>query len=165
MVVRIIKTTWFVLSLSAAASLSYIAYNDPTKFIPFTDLLATIISILIGASLAISSILTTRPKISEQHYSNKQEKNRIEKIIRRDDIKLQNGQFLLFWFYYIALLLAITLKFAGIHMVEIQPASENYFILQLISASFAFVSSLSLLWSATLPSLLRDINHQRIDLS
>ncbi len=136
------------------------------KFVPFTDLLATIISILIGISLAISAILSTRPKLSNQYYEDDTEKKRLENLIKEDDLKLQDGQFLLFWFYYISLLLAVVLKFLGIEWTDADKLEiDANIILKSTSALFVFIASLSLLWSATLPSLLKKINSQRARIS
>lgn len=153
-----IKAVWFIISVIISSCLSYVAFHDPLKFVPFTDLLATIISILIGLSLAISAILSTRPKLATTHYGSEEEKIRLEDILKKDDLKLQDGQFLLFWFYYASLILAVVLKFMGIQWGE---TDDSNLYLKLASAGFVFIASLSLLWSATLPSLLKSINTQR----
>lgn len=82
----------------------------------------------------------------------------LENLLKKDDLKLQDGQFLLFWFYYASLILAVVLKFMGIQWGE---TDGGNFYLKAASASFVFIASLSLLWSATLPSLLKSINAQR----
>ncbi len=78
--------------------------------------------------------------------------------MKKDDLKLQDGQFLLFWFYYASLILAVVLKFMGIQWGE---TDGGNLYLKAASAGFVFIASLSLLWSATLPSLLKSINAQR----
>jgi hypothetical protein len=153
------KGMWFVASLIISGYLSFVAFNDPLKFVQFTDLLATIISILIGLSLAISAILSTRPTISNFRYGNEEERKRLEEILKKDDLKLQDGQFLLFWFYYGSLISAVVLKFMGIQVTD-----EANIYLKVTSAGFVFIASLSLLWSATLPSLLKSISSQRQEL-
>ena len=158
-----IKIVWFTVSLIISGVVAYHAYQAPMKFVPFTDLLATIISILIGMSLAISAILSTRPKLSDQHYQNEGEKKRLEKLLKKDDIKLQDGQFILFWFYYTSLILAVVLKFLGIEWAGAnQSQIDASIILKIASASFVFIACLSLLWSATLPSLFKKVSNQRV---
>lgn len=149
-----VNIAWFIFSVAISSYVALVAFSEPLKFVPFTDLLATILSILIGLSLAIAAILSSRPIISTDHFKSENEKRRLEKILREDDTKLQDGQFLLFWFYYISLILAVVLKFIGVE------GSETL-CLKIISSGFAFIASLSLLWSATLPSLLKKLNEQR----
>ena len=135
---------------------------EPSKFLGFTDLLATVISILIGISLAISAILSTRSRVSNSISSLEDERLRISKLADIDDAKLLGGQAIIFWFYYISLILAVLLKYLGIEYGSVD--SPDPIIFKVISSLFASISCLSLLWSATLPSLLKGINSQRLEL-
>jgi ABC-type uncharacterized transport system permease subunit len=68
---------------------------------------------------------------------------------------------LVFWLYYVALIFALVFKWISIQGT----GPENAQIYEkLIAGLFGAVASLALLWSATLPSLLRSINIQRKDL-
>lgn len=155
------KIIWFFTSCLISGCVGFIAYQQPSKFSFLIDLLATIISILIGISLAISAVLSTRPSIGTSYSINPEEKKRIQTILKKDDHSLLAGQNIIFWFYYLALILAVIFKWV------ISSFSENpdfiYFV-KIISGLFGFISSLALLWSATLPALLQAINLQRKDL-
>jgi len=60
-----IKQVWFIISVVISIVFAFAAFKNPEKFIPMSDLLATIIAILIGVSLAISAVLASPPKIDE----------------------------------------------------------------------------------------------------
>jgi len=156
------KIIWFLLCVSISGYISYVAYHTPVKFIPLVDLLATILSILIGLSLAISAILSSRPSINQTRY-NYDEQKRLEKTVRLADLMLIESQTIIFWFYYISLILAVILKFVSANMTpeELNFLVEKELYIRILTAAFSFVTTLSLLWSATLPSLLRGINMQR----
>jgi TctA family transporter len=148
-------------SMIASSAVGHEAYQQPEKFTPLIDLLATIVSILIGISLAISAVLSSRPSVGSSNYTNEEEKKRIEKILKHDDRSLIDGQNLVFWLYYVALIFALVFKWISIQGT----GPENAQIYEkLIAGLFGAVASLALLWSATLPSLLRSINIQRKDL-
>lgn len=129
------------------------------QLIPLIDLLATIVSILIGVSLAISAVLSSRPNIGMKNYTTEEEKSRIEKILKNDDCSLIEGQNIIFWFYYLTLLLAVLFKWTS--SVGVEGGELPQIFLHAIASAFGFVSTLALLWSATLPSLLRSVNMQR----
>ena len=50
---------WLIVSLLIAASAGYFAFCDAEKFAGVIDLLATIVSILIGVSLAVIPVLSS----------------------------------------------------------------------------------------------------------
>ena len=154
------KIIWFIVSLIFSGLICNYAYMHPEKFSPLIDLLATIVSILIGVSLAISAVLCSTPSTRESSFANNEERKRVEKILNRDDRILIEGQSVIFWFYYSTLLLAVIFKWLT-SAAELHVYGE--FIVKLISLLFALVSSMALLWSATLPSLFRSINMQRKD--
>ena len=154
------KIIWFAVSLLFSGLICRYAYIHPEKFSPLVDLLATIVSILIGVSLAISAVLCSRPSIRESSFANDEERKRVEKILNKDDRTLIEGQSVIFWFYYSTLLLAVIFKL-------LTSSAESYMYedmaVKVIASLFAFVSAMALLWSATLPNLLRSISMQRKD--
>jgi hypothetical protein len=110
-------------------------------------------------SLATTALLSIPPQISITPSINPDEKGRIEKIIKNDDEDIQSGQSILFWIYYLTLISSVILKFYSVkngNSVDSSDISLNAF-----SASFGFFAAMSLLWSATLPSLLKGIVTQR----
>jgi len=164
MKISVSKTIWLCASILAALSCGAAAFLHPLRFASLSDLLATVISIMIGISLAISAILSSRPQLSSDHYKTQEERHRIEGIIKRDYAALNAGQYILFWCYYISLLLAILLKFLNIYDVSTDVEVNVSMTFKIISSAFAFASCFALLWSATLPSLLRKINIQRTEI-
>ncbi len=161
MIVSKKKMVWCVLSMIASSIVGYEAYQQPERFTPLIDLLATIVSILIGISLAISAVLSSRPSIGSSSYTTEEEKKRIEKVLKHDDRSLIDGQNIVFWLYYVTLIFALAFKWISVQGF----ASESAQIyVKVIAGVFGAVASLALLWSATLPSLLRSINIQRKDL-
>lgn len=161
MIVSKKKMVWCALSMIASSIVGYEAYQQPERFTPLIDLLATIVSILIGISLAISAVLSSRPSIGSSSYTTEEEKKRIEKVLKHDDRSLIDGQNIVFWLYYVTLIFALAFKWISVQGF----ASESAQIyVKVIAGVFGAVASLALLWSATLPSLLRSINIQRKDL-
>ncbi|MFA5592706.1 MAG: hypothetical protein WC989_05280 [Micavibrio sp.] len=160
MPVSIRKIVWLLIAVGVSAYVAYLAYGSPLKFIPLTDLLATILSILIGISLAISAVLSSRPSLSQSDYKDEAERKRMEKIIKSDDMHLIDGQAMIFWSYYLALILAVVLKWLSLD----EPVTGAEMHIKILSSAFSFIACFSLLWSATLPTLLRQINVQRKNL-
>jgi ABC-type Fe3+ transport system permease subunit len=161
MKLSVIKRFWFLFSFLLSGCVAYISYSAPDKVSPLTDLLATILSILIGISLAISAILSSSHCLNDSDYKDDSEKKRVATILRSDDLSLIDGQTFIFWCYYLALILAISLKMAssGMAIISEEP------IINIISSAFSFIACFSILWSATLPTLLRQINIQRKNLN
>jgi hypothetical protein len=158
------KIIWFFFSIFVSVLTCAYAYIHPEKLYILVDLLATIFSILVGIFLAISAVIYSRPKISESKFPNKEERTRIEEIINKDDKKIIAGHNSLFWLYYFTLMMAIIFK-----LICPVPASSSLPVsyditVKSIAAVFAFVSAMALLWSATLPHLLKSISAQRKDL-
>lgn len=153
------KILWFVISVLISSLFAITAFREPEKFIPISEFLATIIAILIGVSLAISAVLATPPKINRDSFVTSEDHLRAQEQIDVNYSSMLSGQKVLFWAYYISLILAVCLKVLDTFFED--SYLEHTFglvTLQLISVLFAFFSSLALLWSATLPSLLHQIN-------
>jgi len=71
-----------------------------------------------------------------------------------------DAQKYLFWVYYASLMLAVCLKFVDIYFGgQADPAFHGTIFFKVVATAFAFVSSLALLWSATLPTLPREAEH------
>ena len=158
------KIVWLGSSAALSIFVGYNAFLQPAQLIPLIDLLATIVSILIGVSLAISAVLSTRPAIGSMNYTNAEEKKRIEKILKHDDRSLIEGQNIIFWFYYLTLILAVIFKWITTAPAENTEIISSLLHVKIIAGAFGSVSTLALLWSATLPSLLKSVNMQRKNL-
>ena len=159
------KIAWFLTSILISIVVSRSAYLSPQKFSPLVDLLATIVSILIGISLAISAIFASGAAIGQNQYTSELEHQRIQKILQKDDLFLIEGQNIIFWFYYLTLVLAVIFKWltASAGNSDLQVYDDLY--VKIFSACFALVSTMALLWSVTLPSILRSISVQRKNLN
>lgn len=158
-----IKQVWFIVSILISITFAFAAYKNPEKFIPMSDLLATIIAILIGVSLAISAVLANPPKINEAEHVTIEDGVRAQKVLNRNYTSMLDGQKYLFWIYYLALMLAVCLKFVSIYFggeANSQFYDTSFF--KFVATAFAFVSSLALLWSATLPTLLHQVNTHKM---
>lgn len=151
---------WFAFSFVVASLVAYHAFFQPEKYAALTDLLATILSILVGVSLAISALIVP-PSMQTLRLSH-EEKGRLQTVIQNDDNALLSGQNFIFWCYYISLLLAIALKFSSSFLTPDDTPSVAHCVL---AAAFSWIAAFSLLWSAILPSLLRAIKQQRQELS
>ncbi|MEP6343824.1 MAG: hypothetical protein ABJ275_10970 [Maricaulaceae bacterium] len=154
-----LKKAWFIITVVISIIFAVVAFKSPDKFIPMSDLLATIIAILIGVSLAISAVLASPPKIDEAIYASSEDRKRAQKILDENYISMLEAQKYLFWVYYISLMLAVCLKFVDIYFDgKANPALYNTIGFKVVATAFACVSSLALLWSATLPTLLHQVN-------
>jgi len=103
------------LSRGGKFKIAFAAFKNPEKFIPMSDLLATIIAILIGVSLAISAVLASPPKIDKALYASSEDGKRAQKILDNNYTSMLDAQKYLFWVYYASLMLAVCLKFVQLH--------------------------------------------------
>lgn len=152
-----IRVIWLFVSVAAAGTVARKAFLEPTQFIDLIDLFATILSILIGVSLALTAVLSTKPTSNPANFKSVDEQKRVEELIAQDDAWIIEGQHILFWLYYVALLLALVSKWFS---RDVTPNEVDATLRYLIS-SFMFVASLALLMSANLPVLLREVTKQR----
>lgn len=158
-----IKRAWFIISVLVSIAFAVAAFKNPEKFIPMSDLLATIIAILIGVSLAVSAVLASPPKIDEALYASSEDGKRAQKILDNNYTSMLDAQKYLFWVYYSSLMLAVCLKFVDIYFGgQANPAFHDTMFFKVVATAFAFVSSLALLWSATLPTLLHQVNTHKM---
>ena len=158
--ISIIKIVWFFISLIFSGFIACDAYINPLKYLATTDLLATIFSVLVGISLAITALLTS-PNLRSLNLS-KNEKIRVKNVIKKDDSNIIFGQTFVFWCYYVSLILAVAFK---IMTYDINSVGEITRIIQVLSSVFVLIAGFSLLWSATLPSLFSSIREQRDNLN
>lgn len=148
---------WAILSFVLSILFGFSAFEAPSHFVGLIDLFATIISILIGISLALTSVLSSRPSVSDAHFSSSDERLRVEEVLAGDDSRLIEGQHLLFWLYYLALISSLVAKW---HVgVPVGEASE--ILHQVIMGFFMFFSTGAFLMSANLPALFVQVSKQR----
>ena len=148
---------WLFVSLIAAAVAGYIAYDDAEKFATIVDLLATIISILIGVSLAVIAVLTSPFSVSANAVADDDEAARMTKLVKKDDETLASGQLMFFWIYFGALALALLFSWttAG------DSTDYTKWHLKSLACVTASVGVFAFMWSARLPLMLQKISSQR----
>lgn len=174
----IYRILWFGFSLVISVAIGVFVFQNPVSVFPMIDLIATIISILLGISLAISAILVNPPikviqnKIAKKKSSilsgnaviaDSDEAKRIEKSVRKNYTQQLEGQYFLFWIYYLCLLAAILLKFLSAKKVT--PCGYltcDSLYLSTIAFVFAVLTTFAFLWSALLPSVLKQISSNNI---
>ncbi|MDD7973191.1 hypothetical protein [Roseinatronobacter alkalisoli] len=155
--VRLGSIAWLFVSLIAAGLAGYVAYGDAEKFAVIVDLLATIISILIGVSLAVIAVLTSPFSVSENAVGDKDEAARMTKLVKNDDETLASGQLMFFWIYFCALALALLFNWttAG------DTTDYSKWYLKILACVTASVGVFAFMWSARLPLMLQRISRQR----
>lgn len=158
--VRLGSIAWLFVSLVAAGLAGYVAYGDAEKFAAIVDLLATIISILIGVSLAVIAVLTSPFSVSENAVTDADEATRMTKIVKRDDETLASGQLMFFWIYFAALSLALLFSWttAG------DATDYEKWYLKTLASVTAAIGIFAFMWSARLPLMLQKISSQRRNL-
>lgn len=155
--VRYGSIAWLCVSLIAAGLASYVAYADAEKFAAIVDLLATIISILIGVSLAVIAVLTSPFSVSENAVADADEANRVTKLAKKDDETLASGQLVLFWIYFGAL--ALALLFSWITAGDATDYEKWH--LKALASVTAAIGIFAFMWSARLPLILQKVSSQR----
>lgn len=148
---------WLGISILAAGFAAYMAYADAEKFASIVDLLATIISILIGVSLAVIAVLTSPFSVSESSVTDKDEATRVTKLVKGNDEILASGQLMFFWIYFGALALALVFSWttAG------DATDFDNWYLKTQACVTAFVGIFAFMWSARLPLMLQRVASQR----
>lgn len=147
---------WFLISLLAATGAGGLAMADPLRFSGVIDLLATIISILVGVSLAVIAVLVSPFSVSNANTKDEEEAERMTRLVEIDDINLAAGQLFLFGLHMLSLLLALAFRWLFDPMM--QPVDET---ISKLAAVTAFTGILAFFWSARLPMLLIAVSRQR----
>lgn len=148
---------WLSVSLIAAGVAGHFAYGDAEKFAAIVDLLATIISILIGVSLAIIAVLTSPFSVSENAVADADEAVRVTKLVKKDDETLASGQLMFFWIYFGALALALLFSWATAG----DATDYDKWHLKALASVTAAIGVFAFMWSARLPLMLQKISSQR----
>ena len=148
---------WLACCLLAATASGVFAYRDAVGFSEVVDLLATIVSILVGVSLAVIAVLTSPFTVSENHAKDADEATRLSGIVNDDDETFADGQVFLFYMYFGALGLALIFKWAT-------AGDDTDFAntcVRSLAAVTAAVGVFAFTWSARLPTMLKRIAKQR----
>tara|TARA_R110002072_G_scaffold9481_2_gene45847 strand:+ start:1707 stop:2198 length:492 start_codon:yes stop_codon:yes gene_type:complete len=152
----IIPVLWLVVSVAAAIFAGRMAFLDPLQFDNAVDMLATIVSILTGVSLAVIAVLVSPFSVSLHSAKDEFETERINKVVQKDEVLLATGQVLFFLVFLFSLVLA--LLFSWLFDPDLDEVSDA---IRWLAAITAFVGIFALLWSARLPFLLASISKRR----
>jgi hypothetical protein len=155
--VRYGSVVWLLVSLGTACSAGLAAYEDPEKFAAIVDLLATIISILVGVSLAVIAVLTSPFAVSECTVTDKDEAARITKLANKEDATLASGQLIFFWIFFGALALSLLFSWKTAD----DTTDYNSLNIKMLAFWAAFVGVFAFMWSARLPLILQKISSKR----
>lgn len=152
MIVRII---FFFICVISGFTFGFFSFENPKQFLSIVDMLVSILSMIVGVSLAVAAILGAAPSVKHGGLMNASEVERVERIIGIDDQYLYNGQFYSLVFYFVAIMVCVFLKW---HAYGVE---EYGFSLKLFSGVAGGLSLTLILWSLRLPLLLRAIVWQR----
>lgn len=153
MTLSIYKILWFLFSLAAAFLVGFIAFKNSIHFANNSDSVATTLSIFVGVSLAVSALFT-----SPAAKSGSAKDKRVAKVNASIDRSLINGQNILFLILITAIIFALIAKHwlgLGFESTDGEATAPKTF--KMFISAYSFVSTFALLWSATLPSLLRGV--------
>ena len=148
---------WLAASLAVSGFAGRAAYVDAESFASVVELLATIISILIGVSLAVIAVLTSPFSVSENVVFDEDEAKRMTKVIKNDDEVLATGQMIFFWLYFVSLALALLFNW----VTAVEPTDYNKWFIKVLACLAASVGVFGFMWSARLPLLLQRVTRQR----
>lgn len=148
---------WLIITLITASVAGYFAFSDPKQFSSVVDLLATVISVLIGVSLAVIAVLSSPFSIAHEKTKDSDEAVRMKNLVKKDDEILADGQMWLFRIYYTALFLALIFKW----VTADETINFCSIYIKLLACITATIGMLAFFWSARLPRMLQKISRQR----
>lgn len=155
------KMAWILVCFASAVCAGFVAYSDPNSFLKVSGILASVLSVLVGVSLAIIAVLSTPFQANVLPGQTRDDTKRLNASVASEEVMLTIGQLIIFYSILFSLVLVIVLNWVAISHSDIPPTT----LLKLLSALTASFSVFSLLWSAWLPYLLFAISKQRRDLS
>jgi hypothetical protein len=126
------------------------------RYVDIVDLLASIISILVGVSLAVIAVLVSPFSVSVEKAKDEFEAERLTRVVSSDDQILASGQLILFNLFLVALLFALACKWMVFGQSEPYTTASR-----VVSGLSSFTAIFSLLWSVRLPFMLSSLAKQR----
>lgn len=154
------KIVWGLIALCISITAGFFAFKNPVHFSKSVEMIATVMSILIGVSLAVSTVLMSKSAVSTNDDDDRA--RREARVEENASNQLLHGQYFVFLLYFASLILAVTIKYLSNFGFEIDgDASQIPFHFTVLVCIFVTTSTFALLWSCVLPSLLRDISIQR----
>lgn len=153
-----VRLIWMAASFLASAVVAFIAWGNPAPFVAMVDIVASVLAILVGVSLAVFTILAARPRISKDQIPDATQRQNAEKLLEEEDSALVLQQYLLFCLFLAAIAAGILLKFLSLDPPD---GSRGMLWFGVISGVFGFLSTLAFLLSVFLPGLAAGLVRQR----
>lgn len=110
----VIPLLWLLLSLSAGLIAGRLAFVDPPSFSNAVDMLATIISILTGVSLAVIAVLISPFSVGVGAAKDEFEAERMNKVVNKEESLLAVNQVLFFLLFLFLPAFPIVFDFGSI---------------------------------------------------
>jgi hypothetical protein len=156
---------WLLVCAAVALVVSICSYSHYSAFVGVIDLLASVVSILCGVSLAVVAVLNTPFSVGKGIGSQADETGRIQTVLIEDEKLMISVQVMFFLLLFVTISFLVCLKFlSGIFAAEIETGTVGK-LFKLFTSLTAFISIFSFLWSARLPVILQRIASLRRDLS
>lgn len=155
------RAFWITVCLVSALFAGYIAFINPWSFLEVSGIFTSVLSVLVGVSLAIVAVLSTPFQANAGPNQSRDFERRLNKAIEIEEVKLSIGQLIIFYSILFALALIILFNWLAVFYSDL-PATS---MIKSLSAVTATSSVFSLFLSARLPYLLFAVSKQRRELS
>ncbi len=153
-------TGWFLVAIVIAGFVAFHAWRDPKPYWAMVDISSSVLAIFVGVSLAIFTVLASKPSVRPAEYADADEVDRIETALAESDQNLVAQQYLLFSIYFIAIILGLITKFFAVQLTSYQVVPTH---LKPITSAFVFFTCFSFMMSIYLPRVAAAIVKQRRD--
>jgi len=147
----------FAVALTLATFAASQSYSMPDKMAEFSTTLATITSILIAVSLAVSAIVASPFVARTDFETGDGEAERIARALLREEKAVLSAQAFLFYFYLASLATSLILWWVAYPL----DAGPDTTLQRILSGAASFLFVFSFILSARLPLLMKDLMEVR----
>lgn len=148
---------WMLVSVAGVIFAAVHVFEKPEVLLELVDLLASIISILAGVSLAVIAVLASPFSVRTNSDISPDEATRIDRVVSADDDVLTSGQVVIFFLYLVTL--AFLILFKWVYHDNVFPNDEK--VVKYLASAAGGLAVFSFLWSARLPVVLAKVARQR----
>lgn len=151
---------WFASSMFTGILLAVFFANNEARVLEVSGTIATVVSLLLAVSLAISAVVATPFSVTKGHVT-KNGAKRIGNVIAKDGNAILMSQSILFYLYLVTVILALS-------VVWNKPEIEAGMVSNLISVlcgGLGFFFGVSVVLSCRLPGLFSELLLMRQKLS
>lgn len=156
-----IRIAWIAISIIASIAVGRAAWRDPAAFWGMVDISASVLAIFVGVSIAVFTILASRPQLGSNHVPDADQRANAQVSLDDEDNALVLQQYILFSVYMVAIGLALAVKFFSSDVDD----AEIGILLRVCTAAYGGVAMLAFLLSVFLPGLAAGLVRQRRELS